>query len=1779
MSTGKRKRKSDEPLLGANLREPMVAAEKAAWILEDALEGNYYNWYPDKKQARLDYLTLRRLQGIYDSDIVYLFLLAFFEVPIWCDTSNSFSFLKPEDRCKVPEGQIYLAGLPHIPPGFSIVFELSVMLVIWLKLDAEQKLQKNWFKKMDMDYVDRTFHSVGKTAVMVMLFDTVLFTIRRHKWRLAPFMRVVLMLCKPKLNQLLCALISIVNEWLSVASFWIGTVVFFAWIAVTIFENDTFRNKEDAMVNAGFDTFGNGLYTVFVASATVDFVDKFNPTFSANRAYGLLWFVCLFLSNFLFLNLILAMVFETYASKFSRTMQAVFANRARSVQEVFKILDQVSPDEPGITSETFFELTSAYGQSAMAPKFKRDDVAYIFTHLDHDGTGSLDEEKFQSVANALQYKFWIARQNNYLEDRNPQWYSKGCLRRLKQMVWEGTETGEPSRLDNYMNYVLLLNAVVVVAESAQDLEHITKYDSVFTAIEFAFSWAYVVEFVILILAMSWAEYTSSRARLFDFFTTWLLFGVSLAYYLPFADVQGELMRYANMLRLLRLIRVIKSLKRLPKVAFMFKCVSTLLVSATDILQFLLVIVYVYASLGIQLFGGVLYQHNEDLEGTEYNELNYFAFNFNDLLSGCALWFVNLLSEYNAAFADGVHAALPDSYKFTWLLFPMFYFSVVILAFELVSAFTIETFVALTSDEPQSEDEEELAEAEPVEEPLTGLSKLAYELRTEKQLIFHYTLSAAAEQARVYEIMFMQKAKDKKHGEHEEHEEHGEEEKHGEPEHEHKSEENLYEAPENATQADLEKLRLVKEAFEMRCEMKRLESEKRKLREEQEVVAADTGPEEPNESKMNKVQRAAWILEDAVQGKCFSWYPESLAARRTFLLLRKREFLYDRAIFVIFVLGFFEVPLWCDCSATFRFIPGKTRCSVSDGGIVYLSGLPQIPPGFCLMIELACMIVIWLKLRAEKKLQSKFFDKRNVTYVSRNFHVACYLAMFVSLWDIWIFATLRPSSRMSPYMRVVFMFCIPAVNALFRALIGILNEWLSVVSFWMGTVLFFAWIGVTLLDDNTSINPANVRVNKGFDTFGRALYTMFVASSSDDFINCFNPTFLQNRAYGLLWIWCLFLSNFLFLNLILAMIFETYKERFEKEIRSFQRNQAQSLKKVFSMVATTPEGEDEPTVSREDFFALISALAESPKTPSLDKNSIEYVYKAIDVDNNSTLEASEFESVIDSIQKTFWITQKYSVAERWFPSLYEKMCIKQMKHWVWDKDDTDQSKLDNIMNVVLLANTAVVVAESYYDINHISTYNNLFTGIETVFGMVYIVEFFILVLSMSWGEYISSASRIFDCFTTWLLFGVSLLYYLPVANVQAGLMHYANILRLLRLVRVLKSLKRVSKVAFMFKCVSTILSSATEILFLLLILLYFYSSLAVQLFGGLLYQNNEKLEGSEYAEKQYYAFNMNDMTMAMAMWFVTLLCEYNPAIVDGLRSSLQPWRHGSNPTWVIFPIFYFSVVIFAFELVCAFIIETFTELADEERKDAAEAEAEAHAEFELEGASDAGSGSGGEFEEEDPLEQIAAELDKQDMVFHYTVSAAATKAKIYKMMFEAGSDEEGGESDGSMDFEAKKKEVSSLKKLATHELHREIQELQERRQAAAAENDSERCRYLETQIGTMKRELEEKELALRAARRQLEDMDSSQRVAVDKQVNAESSAQNSVAIVEQKQRENDLLREELRKLQNKQRAMQATQNGAGTVANGVQPSSSVPAKLQFTSVNPLTFQIAGNITFR
>jgi len=67
-------------------------------------------------------------------------------------------------------------------------------------------------------------------------------------------------------------------------------------------------------------------------------------------------------------------------------------------------------------------------------------------------------------------------------------------------------------------------------------------------------------------------------------------------------------------------------------------------------------------------------------------------------------------------------------------------------------------------------------------------------------------------------------------------------------------------------------------------------------------------------------------------------------------------------------------------------------------------------------------------------------------------------------------------------------------------------------------------------------------------------------------------------------------------------------------------------------------------------------------------------------------------------------------------------------------------------------------------------------------------------------------------------------------------------------------------------------------------------------------------------------NFNDMPCSFGVWFVMLLCEYEPNFPEAVsRTSSLPF------SWIMFPVFYVCGVSIVFELVKAFTIEVFMSL--------------------------------------------------------------------------------------------------------------------------------------------------------------------------------------------------------------------------------------------------------------
>mmetsp|Transcript_44385 Transcript_44385/g.105122 ORF Transcript_44385/g.105122 Transcript_44385/m.105122 type:complete len:766 (-) Transcript_44385:51-2348(-) len=681
----------------------------------------------------------------------------------------------------------------------------------------------------------------------------------------------------------------------------------------------------------------------------------------------------------------------------------------------------------------------------------------------------------------------------------------------------------------------------------------------------------------------------------------------------------------------------------------------------------------------------------------------------------------------------------------------------------------------------------------------------------------------------------------------------------------------------------------------------------------------SGEEDEGISELT-LERAAWQLEDALTERIdvhryLETGPEAPGIR---LKVLRAQVWYSRALLGLVLLTILETPPWCNNTTDwFRMLPPHERCP-TDGKTLHLSGIPYIAPGWGVLIELGLLALIFNKLRLELKLQVECFDKLPngpLVYFEKRWVYFGFVMLGLQLLDVFIFILIHPPIRLNFVFRTGFLYLLPAVQKLTKCVLRVLPDFMSVAVFFWGTILFFAWIAVTIFDDLEGSN-------EGFKSFSQSFNSMFVAGVSEDFVAVFRQSYTNYRSTGFLWLIFLMLCHVLLLSLVLDTLCAAYKQTTREETEKGNFRKVQGMSQAFRTLASNTKG-DKDYITQEGWYKFVDVLQYSPNVPRIPPKNASILFKFVDQSGDHMVELDEFCTIVDALLKCHsWTTRKYSLVKTAYPSMWNQSWYRRFRRFLEDEDGYfTGGQFDDVMTNVLLVNFVLVVLESMYDLNQWEE-PAWMDWSEFTFSFIYLGEVCCKLAVMSFGTYWSANANKFDLFTTLLLLSTSILE--KVAG--SSLSTYANMLRLLRLLRVVKQLKKQKQVQFMIMIVYNLVSQAKDILTLLLVVTFFFTALSIQVYGGLMYEENPLLEGTEYVEKHMTVLNFNDFVMAFGAWFVLLLVEYNPIFPDAAA------KVGPSPVlWLIFPAFYMTGVMIVFELVKAFTIEVFMELYQESQE--------------------------------------------------------------------------------------------------------------------------------------------------------------------------------------------------------------------------------------------------------
>ncbi|XP_012251798.1 two pore calcium channel protein 1-like isoform X2 [Athalia rosae] len=427
-----------------------------------------------------------------------------------------------------------------------------------------------------------------------------------------------------------------------------------------------------AEMNRNFETLQDSFVSLFVLLTTANFPDVMMPSYSKSKWYAIYFVSYLCTMLYVMMNLMLAVVNETFTTAERDKFKKLLLHKRRACQHAFKLL--VSKQNPDKMQFRQFRGLMRY----YAPQKSIRDVLLMFRHMNVAGNGTLSSDEFIEVYDATTLQ-WDPQYSSI------PWYHAAwqplqilCKGAHAAIVWPYFET--------LVYGVIIGNGVAMVARLIEPASSLQQSAHAFAASwdTFLFVSLFLLEAFIKVLGLGTRRYLSSGWNLFDLGASGLALGAGFCLLLfPAAT-------FFVVIRPLRLLTLFKIKKRYRDVFGTLVILSPLMCSTAIVM---LVLYYFFAIIGMELFAGYDMRNCcinttvEDFYKYSANgstALGYYYLNtFDNLMaSGMTLfeltvvnnWFI-LMNAY--AFTVGLYTRV---YFMVFYLFTMIVLTIVVSSF-------------------------------------------------------------------------------------------------------------------------------------------------------------------------------------------------------------------------------------------------------------------------------------------------------------------------------------------------------------------------------------------------------------------------------------------------------------------------------------------------------------------------------------------------------------------------------------------------------------------------------------------------------------------------------------------------------------------------------------------------------------------------------------------------------------------------------------------------------------------------------------------------------------------------------------------------------------------------------------------------------------------------------------------------------------------------------------------------------------------------------------------
>ncbi|XP_053642304.2 two pore channel protein 1 isoform X1 [Cherax quadricarinatus] len=524
-----------------------------------------------------------------------------------------------------------------------------------------------------------------------------------------------------------------------------------------------------------------------------------------------------------------------------------------------------------------------------------------------------------------------------------------------------------------------------------------------------------------------------------------------------------------------------------------------------------------------------------------------------------------------------------------------------------------------------------------------------------------------------------------------------------------------------------------------------------------------------------------------------------------------------------------------------------------------------------------------------------------------------ILVFVGLTflDIVIYIGLIESGnygiRWSRVLRPLFAVNFPEMRQIrraFRNLRRTLPDVVNVLFLFFFSLAIFALMAFKLFGDR---NLTWVDGRPYFGTYWDSLFDLYVLVTTANNPDIMMPAFDDSAYYVIFFVAFLVICFFIYMNIILAVIYNNYRKHLKNEVRKTVFSKRQQLSKAFEILAIKSEGQKVITRSR---FVQLMKLLDSKKNPAF----INVMWIVLDCDGSDCLEKREFLKLADLLNvEVSEVVDRTTFIGHYLPSIYyskpSRVLCRIVKH-----------KLFQIFFDFLTLVNAVVIGIS-------TSQSNWDDAAEWFFLSFFLLEILLKLYVLGFRRFFRRMWNLFDFVVIGAAFIMALVDVIIQNEQESRLsLDVLLVLRVLRLVKIIGSIGRFKVIVL---TITKVIPSLITYGGVIMVFYYMFAIVGMESFQGLvkftgydvegesdLFCSNSKLELSDFWRDHYCNNNFNDVIHAFIVMFELTVVNQWHVIAYGYAAVTDPWAR------LYFLLFHLICVIIVLNIFTAFVLEVF-----------------------------------------------------------------------------------------------------------------------------------------------------------------------------------------------------------------------------------------------------------------